>query len=144
MTAAADTTENKVLLLLFNATAWANMADNAASSPYTNLYVSLHTSSPGEAGSQTTNEIAYTDYARVAVARTNVGWTVTANVVENAAAITFPTGSGGSGTASHFGIGTAASGAGVLLFHGALSAGLVCGSGVTPNFPAGSLTITAA
>ena len=76
-----DTFENDWLKLVFNATAIANMADNAATSPLTNLYVSLHTADPGESGSQTTSEVAYTSYARVAVARTSGGWTVTANSV---------------------------------------------------------------
>ena len=65
----SNSLENALLDLIFKATAIANIADNAASSPLTNLYVSLHTSDPGEAGSQTTNECAYGSYARVAVAR---------------------------------------------------------------------------
>jgi hypothetical protein len=43
---------NNLLKLIFNATAWANMADNAASSPYTNLYISLHTGSPASGASR--------------------------------------------------------------------------------------------
>jgi len=65
--------ENSLLKLIFNATAIANLADNAATSPLTNLYVSLHTADPGEAGDQSTNEVSYTSYARVAVARTTGG-----------------------------------------------------------------------
>ena len=49
-----DTFESDLLKLIFNATAIANIADNAASSPLTNLFVPLHTADPGEAGSQTT------------------------------------------------------------------------------------------
>lgn len=127
-----NTFENDLLKLIFNATAIANMADNAASSPIANLYVSLHTADPGEAGDQTTNEIAYTSYARVAVARTSGGWTVTTNQVVPAADISFPAGTGGSGTATHFGIGTASSGAGKLLYKGAITPNIVCGNGVTP------------
>jgi hypothetical protein len=67
--------ENSILNLIFRAEAWANIADNAASSPLTNLYVSLHTADPGETGNQSTSEIAYTSYARVAVARSSSGWT---------------------------------------------------------------------
>lgn len=133
--------ENDLLKLLFQATAVANIADNAASSPLTNLYVSLHTADPGEAGDQTTNEIAYTSYARVAVARTSGGWTVTNNSVSPAANIDFPAGTGGSGTATHVGIGTASSGAGKLLYKGPVSPNIVCGNGVTPRIGAGS-TIT--
>lgn len=126
--------ENSLLLLLFNATAIANIADNAASSPLTNLYVSLHTADPGEAGSQTTSEISYTGYARVAVARSGSGWTVTANSVSPAAEIAFTVSSGGTGgTVTHFGVGTASSGAGVLLYSGTVSPNFVVASGVTPK-----------
>lgn len=117
-----NTFENDVLKLIFNATAIANIADNAASGALTNLYVSLHTSSPGEAGDQTTNEIAYTSYARVAVARSGSGWTVTNNSVSPAAAITFAASTGGAGgTVTHIGIGTASSSTGKLLAYGAVS-----------------------
>lgn len=136
-----NTFENDLLKLIFNATAIANMADNAASSPLTNLYASLHTADPGEAGDQTTNEIAYTSYARVAVARTTGGWTVTANSVSPVATISFPAGTGGSGTATHVGIGTASSGAGKLLYSGTISPNIVCGSGVTPQLTTAS-TVT--
>ena len=87
---AGNTFENDLLKLIFNGTAIANIADNAAASPLTSLYVSLHTGDPGEAGSQTTNEAAYTSYARVAVARSGVGWTVSGSTVTNAALIQFP------------------------------------------------------
>lgn len=129
----ANTFENDLLKLIFTATAMANIADNASSSPLTNLYVSLHTADPGEAGDQTTNEIAYTSYARVAVARTAGGFTVTANSVSPAANVDFPAGTGGSGTATHFGIGTASSGAGKLLYSGTVTPNIVTGNGVTPR-----------
>lgn len=128
-----NTYENDLLLLIFNATAIANIADNAGTSPLTNLYVSLHTADPGEAGDQTTNEIAYTSYARVAVARSVSGWTVSANSVSPAATISFPAGTGGSGTATYFGVGTASSGTGKLLYSGTVTPNIVCGSGVTPE-----------
>lgn len=136
-----DTWENDLLKLLFNATAIANIADNAAASPLTNLYVSLHTADPGDAGNQTSNEIAYTSYARVAVARTSGGWTVTDNSVSPAATISFPSGTGGTGTATHWGVGTASSGAGILLYSGTITPNLVCGNGVTPQLTTAS-TIT--
>lgn len=137
----SNTFENDILKLIFNATAIANIADNAGTSPLTDLYVSLHTADPSETGDQTSNEIAYTSYARVAVARSGVGWTVTDNSVSPAANITFPTGTGGSGTATHVGIGTASSGAGKLLYKGALTPNIVCGNGITPQITTAS-TIT--
>lgn len=136
-----DTFENDLLKLIFNATAIANIADNAAASPLTNLYISLHTADPGEAGNQSTSEVAYTGYARVAVARTAGGWTVAANAASPAANIDFPVGTGGSGTVTHAAIGTASSGTGKILYSGTVTPSIVTGNGVIPRLTTGS-TIT--
>lgn len=133
--------ENSLLKLIFNATAISNLADNAGTSPLTNLYVSLHTADPGEAGDQTTSETSYTSYARVAVARTTGGWTVTANSVSPVANIDFPAATGGSGTITHFGVGTASSGTGVLYYSGTVTPNITVSSGVTPRLTTAS-TIT--
>jgi len=128
--------ENSLLLLVFNNTDIANIGDAGGlqnSATAGSLYFSLHTADPGEAGDQTTSEIAYTSYARVAVARSGAGFTVTGNSVSPVAAVTFPAGTGGSGTATHFGLGTAVSGAGVLLYKGTVTPNIVCGNGVTPQ-----------
>lgn len=128
-----NTFENDWLKLIFNATAIANIADNAASSPLTNLYVSLHTADPGEAGDQTTNETAYTGYARVAVARTSGGWTVTDNSVSPVAPITFGECTASPGAAlTHFAVGTAASSTGKVLYSGTLTPNVTMATGVTP------------
>lgn len=137
-----NTYENDLMLLIFNATAIANIADNAASSPLTNLYVSLHTGDPGEGGSQTSSECAYGSYARVAVARSGSGWTVTGNAATNAALVQFPQCSSGSETITYVGVGTATSGTGKLLYSGALSASLAVSSGIQPQFTAGQLSVT--
>lgn len=133
--------ENDMLALIFNGTAISNLANNAASSPLTNLYVSLHTADPGEDGNQGTNECAYTDYARVAVARTSGGWTITDNSVSPAADVDFPEATGGTETATHFAIGTAASGAGKILYSGSISPTISISSGVIPRLGTGT-TIT--
>lgn len=135
-----NTFENDWLKLIFNATAIANIADNAASSPLTNLYASLHTADPGEAGDQTTSEAAYTSYARVAVARTSGGWTVTANSVSPAATLSWPTSTGSpSETETFWAVGTASSGAGKLLYSGAISPTItVNAAGVTPSLTTAS------
>lgn len=136
-----DTFENDWLKLIFQATAIANIADNAATSPLTNLYVSLHTADPADAGNQTTSETAYTSYARVAVARTSGGWTVTGNSVSPTANIDFPACTGGTATITHFGIGTASSGTGKLLYSGTVSPNISVSSGVTPRLTTAS-TVT--
>lgn len=137
-----NTWENDLLLLMFNNTNSSLHGDATGlrgSSTAGSYYFSLHTADPGEAGDQTTNEIGYTSYARVAVARSGAGFTVTGNAVATAAAVTFPAGTGGSGTATHFGIGCSSSGAGKLLYKGALTPNVVCGSGVTPEINAGTV-----
>lgn len=136
-----DTFENDLLKLIFNATAIANLADNAASAPLTNLFVALHTADPGEAGTQATSEIAYTSYARVTIARTSGGWTVTINSVSPVANIDFPAGTGGSGTATHFSVGAAVSGASKIFYSGTVTPNIVTGNGVTPRLTTAS-TIT--
>ncbi len=103
------------------------------------LYFSLHTADPTDAADQTTSEVAYTSYARVAVARSSSGWTVSGNAVAVDADVVFPAGTGGSGTATHWGLGTDASGAGLLLYKGAISPSIVCGNGVTPRLTAGTV-----
>lgn len=121
MASLTNSAENSLAALIFNAVAWANVADNAASAPLTGLYVSLHNADPGEAGSQITNETAYTNYARVAVVRTSGGWAVSGSdptQVVNVGAITFPQCGATGDTITHWGVGTSASGAGVLLASG--------------------------
>jgi hypothetical protein len=132
-----DTFENDLVKLIFQGTAIANIADNAAASPLTNLYLSLHTADPGEAGSQTTSEATYTSYARVAVARTSSGFTIANNQVTLAANTDFPAATGGTNTITHFGIGTASSGAGKLLYKGSLSPTISVSNGVTPRINSG-------
>lgn len=137
-----NTWETGLLSLLFENTTFSGVGDATGlpgAATAGSLYFSLHTSDPGEAGDQTTNEIAYTSYARVAVARSSSGWTVSGNAVAVDANVTFPAGTGGSGTATHWGLGTASSGAGKLLYKGAISPNIVCGSGVTPQLTAGTV-----
>jgi hypothetical protein len=143
---ASNSFENGILLLVFNNTNFALIGDATGlrgSSTAGSLYVSLHTSDPGEAGDQTTNEAAYTSYARVAVARSGAGWTVSTNTATNTAAIDFPACTGSSSTCTYFGVGTALTSTGVLLFSGALTASLAVSTGVTPEFAIGQLSVSA-
>ena len=136
--------ENALLLLIFNNTDFANIGDAAGlqnSATAGSLYVSLHTSDPGEAGDQTTNETTYTSYARQAVARSGAGWTVTANSVSPVANIVFPISTGGTPTITHFGVGTDTSGAGTLLYSGTVTPNIVVSTSVQQTLTTGS-TIT--
>jgi hypothetical protein len=140
----STTFSNDLAALIFNATAIANIADNASASPATNLYLSLHTADPGVGGAQTTNETTYTNYARIAVARTAGGWTVASGAAENAALAQFPQCGVTGATITHVAIGTASSGAGKVLYAGALSASLAVANLIQPQFAAGALTVTEA
>lgn len=141
---ATNAFEDKILSLYLTNVAAANIGDAGGLQPSAtagSVYISLHTSDPGETGDQTTNETTYTSYARQAVARSAAGWTVTSGVCDNDAQIAFPTGTGGSGTVTHFGVGSAVSGAGNRDLNGTCTPNLVVGSGVTPSFAAGALDI---
>ena len=138
----SNASETNLLNLLFNNTDWANVGDAAGlqnSAAAGSLYVALHTADPGDAGNQSTNEVSYTGYARVAVARTAGGWTVSGNQVSNTATVQFGECTAGSATATHFSVGLLTSGAGDILYSGALSASRSISSGITPLFNAGAL-----
>lgn len=130
-----NTTENDVLEYIFKDTAFSWDAIG-------NLYIALHTGDPGEGGTQATSECAFGSYARVAVARTGVGWSVSGNTASNAATISFPECTSGSETVTHVSIGTTSSGSTQILYSGALSASRAVSSGITLQFAAGALDIT--
>jgi len=102
----SNLTETAIMNLVFRAVAWANYADNAATSPETNIVCSLNTADPGDAGFANTSEAAYTSYARTNVARTTGGWSLLGSavspdqpgLVSPAANIDFPAGTGGGET----------------------------------------------
>jgi len=133
---------NSLLLLICNGTAISGLAQNAAS-PLTVLYLSLHTADPLAGGSQTTNEVSYTGYARVSVNRATGagGLTVTSNSVALGSLTSFGACTAGTATATYFALGTASSGAGVVLWTGPISPTISIAAGVTPQLSA-STTIT--
>ena len=110
----------------------------------TNLYLSLHTADPGLAGTQSTSEIAYTGYARLAMVRNAAGaWTCSVKVASNTVAQLFGTMTAGAGgTATHMMIGELSTGAGAQVISGAISPTILVVNGVQPNFPIGSIVVT--
>lgn len=140
---ATNAFETSFCALLFNATAVANVADNAVSSPATSLYISLHTADPGEAATQASSEAAYDGYARVAVTRNAGGFTCASNAATNTAQITFPQATGGTiVNITHVGVGLSSSGAGILWGSLELDDPIVMAVGATPIFSATQLTFT--
>jgi len=143
---AANAFETALLQHIFQNAAIPNIGDATglpASATAGSLHVSLHTADPGEAGAQNTSEVSYTGYARQAVVRSASGWTVSGNNASNAAAVAFGPCTAGSATITHFGIGTASSGAGNLLFKGALTASIsvTTSSNATQTFAIGALDV---
>lgn len=140
---ATNSFENSILGLIFEATAIANIADDASSAPATNLYISLHTADPGETGDQATSETTYTGYARQTVSRDSSGWTVASGAATNDSEITFAQCTASPGNdITHVGIGLSSSGAGTLLVYGALDSAITMQVGSTPIFSAGQLEVT--
>lgn len=134
---------NNILALIFNATTWNLIAENDSTSPATDLYLSLHTADPGVGGSQLTNETAYTNYTRLAVVRTTSGWSVpSAGATANAALAQFPQCGVTGATITHVAIGTASSGAGTVLYAGALNSSLAVANLIQPQFAPAALTVT--
>lgn len=141
----SNASETALLNLLFNNTDWANVGDASglqSSAAAGSFYVALHTADPTDAGNQTTSEASYTGYARVAVARTGGGWTVSGNQVSNTATVQFGECTAGSATVTHFSVGLLASGAGDILYSGALSASRAVSAGITPLFNPATLVGT--
>lgn len=141
----STTFANDVLALIFNAVAIANLAQNNATSPATDIAMALHTASPGTGGSQTTSEISYTGYARVNVQRNTTGWPApSGGVIAPGANIDFGAMTGGTGgTVTHASMGTNPSTtANKLLMFGTVTPNISVTSGVTPRITAAGSTIT--
>ncbi len=136
---------NKVLNLMYRATAWANVADNAASAPLTNVPVALHTATLTAAtNSQAENEVAYDNYGRQNVAR-STGWTAASGgSISNAALLQFPQSGATGATLAAVSTGTTASGATPVWHYGALNSPITIGASasITPQFLANALVIT--
>ena len=115
----------------------AHFTGRASTSAPSNVYVSLWTSDPTDAGSG--NEVSGTGYARQAIT-----WdAASGGTIDNAAVTDFPAAGASWGTVTHFGIHDAAT-SGNLLFHGALSASKAIATNDIFRIAAGGITITAA
>jgi len=109
-----------------------------------NLYLSLHTSDPGEAVTNpTTTETTYTNYVRQAVVR-GAGWTVSGTdpaSVSPAADVDFPECGVTAGAAiTHFAVTGGIDGAGdeLVLYSGTVTPNITMATGVIPRIKATS------
>ena len=133
---------NNFLALLYNATPWANIADNAASSPITNIYVALSTVTGAVGDTMSTNEATYTNYARQTVARTTGGWSApSSRATSNAAQITFPQ-CGASGNTITSAKAGKAVGASDVFHYGDLNAPITVSNLIQPVFAIAAMSIT--
>lgn len=147
--------ENSLLLLIFiDGQTFANIgdaggllgtSDAGAADNKSPFYMSLHSSSPGETGDQSTNEISYTGYSR-SNSPTSSGarrqtttdasscpfFTISGNQVTLGGGYVFPACTGGTATATHWGLGSNISGSGRLMYYGALNSSLSISSGIVP------------
>ena len=138
----SDTYENDLLKLLLNATAIANVADNTATAPTTALWAALHTADPADTGTQGTNEVSYTGYARTLTQRSTgtSGWTIASGAANPVSAITFPQATSTStGTITYFSVGLSSSStSGKIFYSGTVTPNINYGQNVTPSLTTGS------
>tara|TARA_R110002167_G_scaffold30764_7_gene101635 strand:+ start:872 stop:1258 length:387 start_codon:yes stop_codon:yes gene_type:complete len=114
-----------------------HMLGTGAYTAPSNVFLSLWTSDPTDAGSGT--ELSGSGYVRKDI---NFGAS-SSGVATSSGVVTFDTASGSWGTVTHIGIHDAVS-SGNLLFHGALTASKAIGSGDVMQIANGAITITAA
>ncbi len=133
---------NNFLALLYNATPWANIADDAAASPVTNIKMRLATASYTGASTGASNETAYTNYAAQDVARSTGGWTApSGGATSNAAAVEFPQ-CGVTGATITSACTSKGAGASDIFHYGDLNAPIAVSNQIQPRFPIGAVTVT--
>lgn len=128
---------------IFQNAAVANYGDATglpAAATVGSLYLALHTADPGKTGNQSTNEAAYTGYARVAVARNSSNWSVSGTPIPQASnvnTIQFGQCTAGTSTVGWFSVGPQVSGATQITYSGQFSTVLLDGTADT----AGNVTV---
>lgn len=150
MTALTNLAELDTLDLLFTNVAFPNIGDAAGLPPSVGAgtwNMELHTGNTISDTStvQTQAVAAYTGYVSVTKARSVAEWTVGGDgLVDNDNAITFPISTSGPETETDVSLGGNDAGGDVMQIYGSLAADLIVNNGVTPEFAAGALDITAA
>jgi hypothetical protein len=138
-----DSFENALLLLIFNNTTITGIGSDGLRGSTTagSLYIALYSGAPSDSAAGT--EITYTGYARVAVARSGAGWTVSGNACSNTAVVTFGLCTGGTPTATHFAICKAGTrDTDDAIYWADLTSSLAISNGITPEFAIGDIDVT--
>ena len=137
-------TRNTLGKLYSRAEANANIADNAAASPITQIKMRLATASYGPSSTGASNEATYTNYAAQDVPRSGSGWTAASGgATSNAAAIEFPQ-SGASGNTITSACASKGAGPSDVFHYGDLNASIAVSNQIQPRFAIGAVTITEA
>ena len=138
-----DKFEYDFMRSIFNGVAHTNYSATAGS---TNTWLALNTADPGDSGS-TANEGGYTQYARVAVARSSTGWAITSGdsaalpaTASPVAAITFAQNlTTSTGTFTHFSLFPASDTTGPqAAYTGTVTPNINFSQNVTPSITTGS------
>jgi hypothetical protein len=131
----SNTTENDTLNALLRGVdpSWRSDASR---------YLALYTSDPGEGGTAVTNESAYGSYARVTITAATGFSAASGGSSDNTGLLQFPECTSGSETITHVAIVTTVSGAGQIIYSGALTASRSISTGIQPQFAIGALVIT--
>jgi hypothetical protein len=130
----SNTTENDILKAVLQGTdpSWRAGA---------NLYLAFYTADPGEGGTAITSETAYTNYARQTLVKSSA-WTDGGSSFTNADLIQFPQCGASGATLTHVAVVTTSSGAGQIIYSGALNSSLAVANLIQPQFAIGALTVT--
>lgn len=138
----STTSCNNILGLYYNATAIANIADNAAASPITTIQMALATAGYSPSSTLSSNETTYTNYVRQTVARTTGGWVApSAGSTSNVASIEYLQ-CGVTGSMITSAATGKSAGAGDIFHYGDLNSPIAVSNQIQPRFPAGAVTIT--
>ena len=147
MAALTNLAKDDLLDLMFTNVAFPNVGDAAGLLPSAapgTWNIELHTGDTINASStvQTQAVAAYTGYVSVTVVRSAALWSVSAGLVDNDAAITFPISTSGPETETDVSFGGNDGGGDVMQIFANLANDLIVNNGITPEFAAGALDIT--
>jgi hypothetical protein len=135
---------NNLLALLYNATPWANIADNAAASPIATIQIALAKVTGAPTDTMSTNEADYTNYVRLTTLRATGagGWTApSGGAISNVSAITYAQCGVTGNTLVAAKTGKAA-GASDVFHYGDLNAPIIVSNLIRIVFDPGAVTIT--
>ena len=133
--------ETALLNLVFNKTLDAIFGTLSGTGD-ASYYLALFTADPTESGGLAA-EATYGSYARIAVARTAGGWTVSGNQASNTALVQFVKSTLTAADVTHVGVMSGATpGAGTMLISLQLTTPTPTTTGIQPQFDAGTLVFT--